>query len=66
MGERGCVVPPEHRPFCTGYVCAPHLADRTFRRKYERLCTEAGVPPNQRQFNRRAEAMALEAMKKDF
>lgn len=35
MGDRGCVVPPEHRPFCSTFVCAPHLEeDRKFRREY--------------------------------
>lgn len=38
MGEAGCVVAPHHRPFCTAFVCAPHLErDRTFRRQYESL-----------------------------
>lgn len=37
MGENGCIVPPEHRPGCSGYVCRDHLEDRAFRRKWERL-----------------------------
>ena len=37
MGEKGCVVPPELRPYCTGFVCAPHFSDRDFRREYDRL-----------------------------
>jgi hypothetical protein len=36
MSEKGCVVAPEHRPFCTGFVCFEHFADRGFRREYDR------------------------------
>ena len=44
MGKNGCVVKPEHRPFCAGFVCGPHLIDRKFRREYFRLCEKAGIP----------------------
>lgn len=38
MGEKGCVLPPWMRPFCTGYVCPTHLKeDREFRREYLRI-----------------------------
>lgn len=37
MGEKGCVVPPELRPGCSGYVCREHLSDRTFRRRWAKL-----------------------------
>jgi hypothetical protein len=38
MGNTGCVVPPEYRPYCTAYVCPPHFqADRDFKREYDRL-----------------------------
>ena len=38
MGEKGCMVPPELRPGCSGYVCISVLEkDRNFRREYERL-----------------------------
>lgn len=37
MGEHGCVVPPEYRPGCAGYVCDEHLRDRSFRREWMRL-----------------------------
>ena len=38
MGENGCVVAPELRPGCSGYVCPERLArDRDLRRKHARL-----------------------------
>lgn len=38
MSEKGCVVPPELRPGCSGYVCQGALEkDRNFRREYVRL-----------------------------
>jgi hypothetical protein len=34
----GCVIPPEHRPFCTMYACPGVLHhDRKLRREYNRL-----------------------------
>lgn len=44
MGPGGCRVSPEHRAFCTAFICPPHLEDRTFRREYERLCAKADMP----------------------
>ncbi len=29
LGPTGCRVSPEHRPYCTGYVCPGTLADPT-------------------------------------
>lgn len=40
MGEKGCVVSPELRPYCTGFVCVPHFKDREFRREYDRTIAE--------------------------
>lgn len=37
LGRGGCVVTPELRPGCTGFVCPDRLRDRTFRREYRRL-----------------------------
>lgn len=38
MGPKGCVVPAEYRPGCSGYVCPSQLqGDRTFRREWRRL-----------------------------
>lgn len=34
MGPTGCVVPPEYRPGCSGFVCPQHLGDAKFRTKY--------------------------------
>lgn len=48
MGEKGCVVPPDQRPMCTGFVCPDLLADRGFRREYERLCEKAKIPAMKR------------------
>jgi hypothetical protein len=45
MGENGCVLSPEQRPFCTGYVCAPHTKDRVFRREYDRLILKINRDP---------------------
>lgn len=46
MGEKGCVVPPEHRPFCATFVCPPHLkTDRKFRREYARLRAKVEADP---------------------
>lgn len=41
MGESGCIVPPEYRPFCSGYICPDILHnDRDFRRKWTKLDRE--------------------------
>lgn len=45
MSEKGCVVPPELRPYCTGFVCTPHFTDRNFRREYDRLIEKIGQDP---------------------
>ena len=45
MGEKGCVVAPEHRPYCTGFICAPHFQDREFRREYDRLVSKITQDP---------------------
>jgi len=37
MGPNGCIVPPEHRPFCTCFACPAILESRKVRREYERL-----------------------------
>ncbi len=38
MGEKGCILPPHHRPICAGYVCAGHLRkNRGLRRIWEQL-----------------------------
>jgi hypothetical protein len=38
MGDRGCVVSPEYRPICSGFVCGAHLVkDRKLRREWARL-----------------------------
>lgn len=43
MGAGGCVISPEHRPYCTGYVCPPHLhADPEFRAEYESIINKIG------------------------
>lgn len=49
MGNDGCIVKPEHRSFCVGYVCGEHLRDRKFKREYFRLCEKAGIPPQTRE-----------------
>jgi hypothetical protein len=44
MGPTGCVVSPEHRPYCSAYVCNSHLKrDGAFRAKYKSLCEKAGL-----------------------
>jgi hypothetical protein len=45
MGENGCVLSPEQRPYCTGYVCPPHFADREFRRQYDRILEKIARDP---------------------
>ncbi len=45
MGDNGCIVKPEHRPFCVGYVCGSHLKDRKFKKKYFHLCNKADILP---------------------
>jgi hypothetical protein len=45
MGEKGCVVPPHLRPYCTGFVCTPHFKDRDFRREYDRLISKIASDP---------------------
>lgn len=38
MGNSGCIVKPEHRPGCSGFVCPSQLkSDRKFRREWEHL-----------------------------
>lgn len=38
LSKKGCVIAPEHRPFCTMFACPQVLAtDRSFRREYERV-----------------------------
>lgn len=38
MGPNGCVVAPEDRPGCSGYVCPSTIAkDRNLRREWTRL-----------------------------
>lgn len=48
MTSKGCEVSPEHRPGCAGFVCDDILNQRQLRRKYERLCNKAGIPPRKR------------------
>jgi len=45
MGEKGCIVPPELRPRCTGYICSPFFSDRDFRREYDRLIEKINQDP---------------------
>lgn len=45
MGEKGCVVPPELRPLCTGFACPDHFDDRKFRREYDRLVEKVNSDP---------------------
>lgn len=40
MGPNGCVVPPEFRPQCVGFMCETAMDDRTFRRKYQRIVND--------------------------
>lgn len=49
MGKHGCIVKPEHRPFCTGYLC-PGIADKYphIWKEYVKLCEKAGIPHNKR------------------
>ena len=38
MGNKGCVLPPEHRPICSTYVCPGILKnDRQLRKPWQRL-----------------------------
>lgn len=46
MGPFGCILPPEYRPGCTVFVCPPHLADKTFRRKYLSLLEDLRKDPD--------------------
>lgn len=45
MGPLGCVVPPEYRPGCTGFVCPPHLSDDKFKSEYLDLLDEVRKDP---------------------
>ena len=45
MGEKGCVVPAEYRPGCSGYVCRQNM-DRPTRREYDRLHTKFQNDPD--------------------
>lgn len=40
MGEKGCVVPAELRPGCSGFLCNSHLTDRKVRKQYDHLHTK--------------------------
>lgn len=46
MGENGCVIAPELRPGCSGYVCPEHLEnDRSLRRDHNRLLDRCKKDP---------------------
>jgi hypothetical protein len=49
MSDKGCVISPEDRPYCTGYVCVPHFEDKEFRKKYDdtirRIGQDSSAPP---------------------
>ena len=40
MGPKGCIVPIEHRPFCTSFACNMILKNRKLRREYDRIYTK--------------------------
>lgn len=47
LGPTGCVLPPELRPGCTGFVCGPwKQRDRAFRREVERLEARVFADPD--------------------
>jgi hypothetical protein len=46
MGEKGCVLPPELRPQCTGFSCQENFEDRKFRREYDRLVEKINKDPD--------------------
>ncbi len=46
MGENGCVVAPELRPYCTGFVCTEQFKDRSFRREYDRTIDKIRQDPD--------------------
>lgn len=47
LGPSGCVLPPEFRPGCAGYVCPSwKVHDRTFRREVERLEARVFADPD--------------------
>ena len=45
LGEKGCVVPSEYRPFCSMFACPVLLDIRSFRREYERLSLKIEKSP---------------------
>lgn len=46
MGPNGCIVKPEHRLFCTGFLCPGIKKDYpNIWKEYEKLCSKAGLPP---------------------
>lgn len=44
--NNGCVVSPEHRPMCTGFLCQGWRSSKHVWRTYEKLCKKAGIPQN--------------------
>ena len=44
MGLAGCVVPPELRPGCTGFLC-PEVLDKRTRRLRDKLMRDAADDP---------------------
>lgn len=45
MGEKGCVVPPHQRPYCSGWVCPHHLKDHDFKKRYNRIIAKIKQDP---------------------
>lgn len=49
MGPKGCIVKPEHRVFCTAFLCHGIATKSPVTwKKYLKLCDAAGLPPNNR------------------
>lgn len=44
MSIHGCVIAPQDRPACTGYVCQSALEDEKFMKEYKFLCKRVEVP----------------------
>lgn len=46
MGKNGCVVKPEHRPFCAAFLCPGIKVNQpALWKKYIKLCKKYGIRP---------------------